>query len=222
MHQNLRIHTTLSFISLVAFGTLLSTGTSSGRDRELIKNGKFESALANWTVVSSNGGAQGNFISDNVGSTIPGPNAPTAANPAGGALYAVSVHSGPSYQILAQRFRVPKSAKRVRASYQMFVHSAAAITRNPALFDITGTNQQGRVDILKGGSSLLATGGFAKTLYNLGADAVSSPTAIPYRSYRFNLTRNLKAGRTYQIRFAATVTESPLFLGVDNVSVKAR
>lgn len=216
-----RIVTRLS-LSIFSLALVSGTGTAMAKNRELIKNGTFSSGLANWTTLASDGGVVGSFTAAAVGVAAPRSGEATAANPAGGTLYALADQSNKSYQVLAQSFRVPRTAKRVLLSYQMFAHSQAAPVLNPALFDIVGVNQQARVDLLKGASPLTATSGIARVLYNRGADAVSSPTPPPFIAYRFNLSRTVKAGRTYKIRFLAAATEEVMNLGVDNVSVKAR
>jgi hypothetical protein len=210
------------FVTLLSLASAAVTGTAMAKNPELIRNGDFSSGLANWTVLASDGGVVGSFTAAAVGAVTPRSNDATPANPAGGALYALADQNNKSYQVLAQTFRVPRSTKRVLLSYQMFAHSGAATVLNPALFDIVGANQQARVDLLKGGSALMATSGIAKVLYNRGADAVASATPPPFTTYRLNLTRKVKAGRTYTIRFLAAATEEVMKLGVDNVSVKAR
>lgn len=209
-------------LSLFTLALAAGTGTAMAKDRELIKNGTFSGGLANWTTLASDGGVVGSFTAATVGVASPRSGEATPANPAGGTLYALADQNNNSYQVLAQSFRVPRTAKRVILSYQMFAHSQAATVLNPALFDIVGANQQARVDLLKGASPLTVTSGFARVLYNRGADAVSSPTPPPFLSYRFNVTRDVKAGRTYKIRFLAAATAEVMNLGVDNVSVKAR
>lgn len=225
MHTRILSNGFFSIISAAIIICATGTGTTisaNAKNRELIKNGTFASGLAGWTVLSSEGGAEGTFTAVAVAAPTPITTNPTAANPSGGTLYALSEQTGSSYQILAREFRIPKSAKKVSLSYQMFAHSLAPAVQNPLLFDFSGTNQQARVDLLKGSASLLATTGLVRPLYTKGADAVMSPAAVPYTGYRFKLTRKLKPGRTYQIRFSTTVTEGPLLMGVDNVSVKAR
>lgn len=212
----------LTLLSLIALASAAGTATAMAKNRELIKNGSFSSGLANWTTLASDGGVVGSFTAAAVGVAAPRSGEATPLNPAGGTLYALADQNNRSYQVLAQSFRVPRTAKRVILTYQMFAHSQAATVLNPALFDIVGVNQQARVDLLKGASPLTATSGFARVLYNRGADAVASPTPPPFLSYRFNLSRNVKAGRTYKIRFLAAATEEVMNVGVDNVSVKAR
>ncbi len=212
----------LTLLTLIGLASAAGSGTAMAKDRELIKNGTFSSGLANWTTLASDGGVVGSFSAAAVGAAAPRSGEPTPANPAGGALYALADQDNKSYQVLAQSFRVPRSAKRVLLSYQMFAHSQAATVRNPALFDLSGNNQQARVDLLKSSSALTATAGFARVLYNRGADAVSLVTPPPFITYRVNVTRNVKAGRTYKIRFLAAVTAGEMNLGVDNVSVKVR
>lgn len=207
---------------LLNFGYTAFTTSSHARTRELIRNGTFAQGLSRWTTTGSDP-MIAKFFSDGVGSTTPTTMGTTAPNPKGGALYAVTDQSGSSFTILLQKFRVPKGAKRVILGYQMFAHSKAPTTLNPAVFDTSGTNQQARVDLLKGNSPATGLGGnIVKPLYTKGADAVNSINPVPFRSYRFNITRQAKPGRTYQIRFATTVTENNLHLGVDNVSVKSR
>ena len=59
-------------------------------------------------------------------------------------------------------------------------------------------------------------------LYTKGTDAVTGGgTYAPYKRYRFDITRKVKPGRSYQIRFAAIARGDTINLGVDNVSVKA-
>lgn len=213
---------TITFTLLFSGLVSLATHPTAAKPRELIRNGNFAQGLARWTSVASDNGIVGTFTAATVGANTPRSGIPTASNAKGGALYALSDQSNRSFQALGQKFRVPKSAERVTLTYQMFVRSEEAIVKGSPFFNSMISNQQARVDVLKGSSPLLANGGFVQALYPRGADAVKPMTAVPYRGYRFNLSRKLKPGRTYQIRFAAVATAGPVNVGVDNVSVESR
>lgn len=208
-------------VSGLVFGGLSSALAAS---RELIRNGNFEgSGLAGWRATASNGGADGTFVKSPVGSATLLSTRPTAANSQGGTSYAVCDQSNPSYQIIAQKFRIPRKARRVILAYEMFAQSFAPVVANPAGFSLAAANQQARVDLLKGNFALEHVGvGVIQRLYTKGADAVSPVTGTPYKRYRFDITRKAKPGRLYQIRFGVAVTANNLNLGLDNVSVKSR
>jgi hypothetical protein len=193
--------------------------------RELIRNGGFETGnLQNWSqLYDSNGTTFGSFTKSPVGAATPRQALATAANPAGGTSFALSDQRNVSYQILFQKFRVPRGTRRVIMTYQMFVTTMAPVVFNPAVFSTAaGPNQQARVDLLKGtASDLDTTSGVVAQLYTIGADAVTPPSPVPYLRYRFNLSRKVTPGKTYKIRFGTVVSAGALNLGVDNVSVKA-
>jgi hypothetical protein len=214
----------LAACSLCAFLSVCA-GSARAAGRELIRNGGFETGdLQNWSqLYDSNGTTFGSFTKSAVGANTPRSSRTTSANPAGGTSFAVSDQNNVSYQILFQKFRIPRGTRRVIMTYQMFVRSEASVVSNPAVFStVAGANQQARVDLLKGtASDLNTTSGVVAQLYSNGADAVSPASPLPYLRYRFNLSRKVTPGKTYKIRFGTVVSAGALNLGVDNVSVKA-
>jgi len=218
-----------SLLQRISLGlTLLTAATAvpfslDAAPKELIKNGSFSPGLSQWRVISSTGGVGSNFFAHPINTLTPLSGNPTGAAPGGGATFAVSDQGTGSFQVLAQKFRVPRDTRRVILSYRMFIRSTSAVAIAPNPFDLTpGSNQQGRVELLKGEAGPLATGSsVVKALYQKGADAVLPPAALPFKRYRFNLTRLVEPGKSYRLRFLAVATTSPLNLGVDSVSVKS-
>ncbi len=131
-----------------SIGTLVSSAFNSisAAPRELIRNGGFETGeLSNWSTVFSDGGVVGSFVKLAVAGNTPRSGRPTAANPSGGTSFAVSDQNNVSYQILFQKFRIPRGTRRVIMTYQMFVRSDAAVVFNPTVFSTSaGPNQQAR------------------------------------------------------------------------------
>lgn len=208
-------------VAALSSGALLPA-TAHAAGRELIRNGGFQTGtLSSWTVTTSEGGLIGNCFNSAVGTTTPMSNTPTPANPRGGTRYAVFDQTGASFQTLSQRFRIPRKFKRVILSYQMFVQSKSAVVLNPAGFDLTNTNQQARVDLLSGSAPTLSTsGGVIRRLYSKGADVVPPATLAPYKSYRINITKSVRKGKFYRLRFGTISGTNVINLGVDNVSVR--
>ena len=206
-------------LTVIGSGPLV---VSEAGPRELIKNGNFEKRLNKWRIESSDP-SQGWIYADGVGSPTPLSGHLTRNNRRGGRKYAITDQRGPSYVIMRQKFRIPRGARKVILNYQMFADSLDPIIQLQNAFNLDKPNQQARVDLLKGGArSKDLKGGVVKKLYTKGADTVEAPNPPRYRKYRINLTPDVKPGRNYQIRFSVTATEDEFFLGVDNVSVKAR
>ncbi|MGH9870310.1 MAG: hypothetical protein ACREAA_19410 [Candidatus Polarisedimenticolia bacterium] len=189
---------------------------------DLLLNGDFEAGFASWLVADEPGSA-GTFVTDAPGTTVPSSGHPTAANPGGGLLYAVTDMAGPGAHALLQTFTVPVGASQVTLAFQMFVNdwSGAGPVINPAgLTVLAGPNQHARVDLLVSGAPPLDTGAGVVATYYLSVDPGGPPN--PYRSYVFDLTGVALPGGSYQIRFAGVETLSHLHVGVDNVRIVAR
>ena len=192
------------------------------KPRQLIKNGNFERRLNKWKIQSSDP-SQGWIYADGVGSPTPLSGHLTKDNRRGGRKYAVTDQLGASWVLMRQKFRIPRGARTVILNYQMFADSLDPVIQLQNAFNLDKPNQQARVDLLKGGARAKdLQGGVVRKLYTKGADTVEAPNPPRYRKYRINLSRDVKPGRNYQIRFSVTATEDELILGVDNVSIKAR
>jgi hypothetical protein len=205
----------------------MASGLASATPIQLITNGDFETGtFAGWSIFNS-----GIFIRDwfidtpGTFTPVPGSEFPTAANPAGGNFYAVTDQNGPSTQALLQAFTVPLGTTSLALSFDMFVNDQSASIGqgpivNPAgLTHTAGPNQHARVDILTAGATPFSTAA-ADVVSNFYLGVDPGPTPNPYIPYTFSLA-GLTPGATYQLRFAAVMTEFFLHQGVDNVSILA-
>jgi len=222
----------------------LVPGSSVRAQTELLTNGAFETGdLHGWTLADQHSPADVNnenhfSLSTPAGDTPPihGIFFPTAANPIGGAFYAVSVSDSPGAHALLQNFTVPSGTTSLSLSFQMFVNDQSGIgpVIDPFGLDylsggvtdsFTGAprdNQHARVDLLTAGSSDLSTAGndVLRNLY-LGVDNPGDATPNPYRDYTFDLTPFVIPGQSYRLRIAEVDNLSALNVGVDNVRVIA-
>lgn len=196
-----------------SFNFDVQTGT------ELFTNGGFETGtLAGWTTAVIPGSSGNFFVASST--TLPQSGLPTVG-PRSGSFYAVNDQTGPGTHVLLQTFTVPAGSPSVVLSFDMFANNWASTTViNPIGLDHrVGANQHARVDILSAGAPPFTTGtGVLRNLY-LGADAGTNPR--PYTHYEFDITEQVSAGGTFQLRFAVTNNQLFFNLGVDNVSISA-
>lgn len=198
----------------VASGFALSGAPAQAN---LLVNGDFETGtFAGWTVVDQAGGSGSWFISA-PGSASPLSSFPTAANPSGGAFYAVSDQGGPGTHALLQSFTVAPGSQ-VMLTFQAFINDQSGAGPLGTGLDYTvSPTQHARIDILSAGALALDTG--AGVIANLldGIDPGAPPN--PYRNYAIDITPWVGGGGTFQLRFAETDNQLFFQFGVDNVAI---
>ena len=192
---------------------------------QLINNGGFESGLAGWTVFDQAGGSGSFFAATGTGS--PGGGAGGAGcvptvGPKTGTFYAGSAQSGPGAHALLQTFTVSPAAvgaRKIVLEFDMFINDCDGGFINPAGLDYTAVpNEHGRVDLLSAtGTPLTTTVGVLRNFY-IGNDGLTSASR-PYIHYTFDISNNVGAGGTFQIRFAEVDNQNFFTQGVDNVSI---
>jgi len=190
---------------------------------ELLTNGGFESGdLTGWIYSALDGASTAGSIL-----VIDSEEAPfssvTVAGPSGGTYYAISSQHDPSTGALIQEFTVPADANTVTLTFDMFVldlSSEGPIDAGGLSHNLGTANQHARVDILTDAAGAFDTGG--TVVRNLYLDVDGYSPVLPYISYSFDLSGDVTAGETYQLRFAFTVTQNYLHMGIDNVSIIAK
>ena len=212
----------LRFLATIGIAAAL-LAASGAQAVELLANGDFESGVfpPSWTVFDQPGGLGSWFISAPGATTPLSLFFPTAANPGGGAFYAVSDQEGQCANALIQTFSVPGPAASVILSFEMFVNDWSGLGPiiDPAGLDYTAwPNQHGRVDILTALAGPLSTAP-ADVIANLylGVDPGTPPNV--YTPYVFDITPFVGAGGTFQLRFAEVDNQGFFNMGVDNVSI---
>jgi hypothetical protein len=182
----------------------------------LLANGGFETGdLTGWTMVDAPLSAGIFEVVDmaSVGVTLAGPSE--------GTYYAVTDQGDPSTTALLQGFTVPVGDDDVRLSFDMFVFDENNGPIDAGVLDHTGeTNQHARVDILTAMAGTFDTGG--GVVRNLYLDVDGTTPILPYISYSFDLSGDVAVGQTYWLRFAFSVTEAPIYMGIDDVSITSR
>jgi len=210
------LNRTNSFILIAAFWI----GLSRAEAAELITNGSFESSdFTGWQVINQ---ADSFGTIYNITGAVTPENGFVTVGAADGTHYAVTDQGGPGAHLLLQSFTVAPGAS-TELSFEMFVNDllGQGAVINPAGLDYTAEpNQHARVDILSNGADPFDTGsGVLMNLY-LGVDPGPNPHS--YTPYSFDLSSQLAAGGTFQLRFAEVDNQYYLNLGVDNVSIVSR
>jgi Subtilase family len=143
----------------------------------------------------------------------------STVGPRSGMFYGVDDQSGPGTHVLLQGFTVPASSIKWVLSFDLFANNYFTSTIvNPIGLDHRATpNQHARVDLLRAGATPFDTGGGVLRNFFLGADAGNNPHQ--YTHYEFDITEQVGAGGTFQLRFAVSNNQYYFNLGVDNVSL---
>ena len=181
---------------------------------ELISNGGFETnSLSGWSVYGSNG----TFYVD---SASPSPTSLHAhVGPASGTYFAISDENGPTVSAIEQSFNVPAGSTGVTLSFDMFVNNWNGSTIANVPLATSNSGQYARVDLLSAGSPALDLATVIRNFYS-GADNVNGTPLASWKHYSFDISQNVLAGGTFDLRFAQLDTLFHLNMGVDNVSVK--
>lgn len=186
------------------------------RASQLVINGGFETGdLTGWTLTTESG-SSGELVAWN---STTNPLSPySTVGPASGSWFALTDQNGPGAYSLTQSFTVVPGST-VIFSFDLFANANGPVSTPASLDYNTSDNEQARVDLLSGSASAFALG--AAVLENLydGADSGTNPN--PYTSYSFDISSEVAAGGTFQIRFAEADNAGNFNLGVDNVSLDA-
>ncbi len=186
-------------------------------DVELIVNGGFETGNFNgWTKTVLTPSSGDFFV---VSGRILPVSGLSAVGPRSGIFYGVDDQSGPGTHVLLQSFTVQASSTKWVLSFDLFAnnYSTSTIVDPIGLDHRTVPNQHARVDLLRTGATPFDTGAGVLRNFYLGSDPGTNPH--PYRRYEFDITEQVGAGGTFQLRFAVTNNQLFFNLGVDNVSL---
>ncbi len=175
---------------------------------EVLTNGGFETGtFAGWTV--SDVGGPGSFFVTGA-TTTPLTGNPTVG-PASGNFYAVSDQYGPGTHVITQSFTAAANTDYL-LSFDMFVNDWAAFNSAPPQFG-------GEADLIAGASDPIL-GPALDVFYHADTQVVGG-VPNPYVHTSLDITGDLTAGDTYQLRFLESDSTAPLNVGVDSVSLIA-
>jgi hypothetical protein len=176
----------------------------------IVANGSFETAdLSGWQTQDTFGG---DWVVFSSGSVI----AFTIAAPVLGTHAAVTARQGfPSRQLLYQDVTLPSERFRVQLGLFAF-HNAERPLVSPDTLDLSGTNEQYRIDVIRPTAPLDSVAP-ADVLATVFRTRTGSPTFLGNTRQTADLSRY--AGQTVRLRFAVVVTEGVLHGGVDVISV---
>jgi hypothetical protein len=183
----------------------------TARANEVLANGGFETGtFAGWTVSDSAGGT-GSFFVTNAPVTPLSGNA--TVGPASGQFYAVSDQNGlgPGIHVITQSFTAAANTDYV-LSFDMFVNDYASSFSAPPQFG-------GEADLIAGASDPIL-GPTLNVFYQADTQVVGG-VPNPYVHTSLDITGDLTAGDTYQLRFLESDSTAPLNVGVDNASLIA-
>jgi hypothetical protein len=192
---------------------MLTSAAGSAHAASLLINGGFESAFTGWTTVDQTGGALNGWQIQT--GTLSPVNLVTVPAPPQGTHAAMTDTGGPGSHALLQSFTVTPGSL-TTLSFSLFVGNQATFF-NPASLDFnTIPNQQVRVDVLTGATTVANAFSLSSVV-----DNVLDPTAdtAAYVTYSFNITNVVGAGGTFTLRFAEVDNQNILNFGVDNVAI---
>jgi hypothetical protein len=198
-----------------AFSVLLiaASGNASARAASIILNGGFESGFTNWTTVDETGGTTAGWQIQT--GTLSPINMVTVPAPPQGLHAAMTDSGGPGSHALLQSFVVAPNSS-ATLTFDLFVANQAAFS-TPASLDFNVIpNQQARIDILTGATTVANAFSLSSV-----ADNVLDPSAntVAYSQYSFDITSAVSKGGTFTLRFAEVDNQNIFNLGVDNVAI---
>jgi len=179
------------------------------RANEVIVNGGFETGdFTGWTVTDSPGGTGSFFVAGGTNAPLSGN---TTVGPRSGNFYAVSDQFGPGTHVITQSFTAAANTGYL-LSFYMFVNDYATAFG-------ADTQYGGEADLIAGGANpLLAP---MTTQFYYADTQVIGGIPNPYVHTSLDITGDVIAGNTYQLRFLESDSTSPLNVGVDDVSLIA-
>jgi PEP-CTERM motif len=208
--------------SAFALLCLFLGGVIEAQAGQLITNGGFETGdLTGWTETDQSGSFGSWYVSSSTSSPVSGYQTP---GPASGSFYALTDQGGGGSHALTQSFTVAAGST-VILSFDMFSNNQSGVQAAPGgtsdLDYTVSPNQHARVDILTANASPFDTGsGVVANLYN-GSSLTSDGATNPWVAYSFNISSDVAAGGTFQLRFAEVDNQFFFQQGVDNVSIMA-
>ena len=192
---------------------MLTSAAGSAHAASLILNGGFESAFSNWTTVDQAGGAS-NGWQIQTGALSP-VNLVTVPPPPQGSHAAMTDAGGAGSHALFQSFTVTPGFL-TTLSFSLFVGNQAGFF-NPASLDFnTIPNQQVRVDILTGVTTVANAFSLSSVVDNVLDPNANTAAYVPFS---FNITNVVGAGGTFTLRFAEVDNQNIFNFGVDNVAI---
>jgi hypothetical protein len=175
---------------------------------QLITNGNFGTgAFSGWTVTTNDTPGNGGWFVTNA-SITPLNGFPTVG-PDGTTYYAVTDAYEPGSRALTQSFTVPVGTTSVVLSGDIFVND---------WFGGSGTG--GEVDVLAAGANPL-TGTPIVIAYGPADTSVSGGVPNGWVPFSLNITADVTAGDSYELRVFESDSTGPINVGADNLSILA-
>lgn len=214
-------------LAALALGSMHATAAPS----QLIQNGGFEAdsagsyAPTGWNVNETM--ASGGVLVDN--STLSPASGWATSGAAAGNNYALLDSYAPGAFILTQSFSTG-AVSSATLSFNMFVNdnSNDGITYVRNNLDVLAANDAGslinyaRVDLLKAGAAVDATGSAVLATYYLGGATGRKyqDQSNSYGDFSFDLGNVLATGGNYTLRFAVASNAGSMVMGIDDVSLQ--
>jgi hypothetical protein len=177
---------------------------------EVLTNGGFETGdFTGWTVSDLQTPGPGTFYVTNAPNT-PLTGSPTVG-PAQGSFYAVTDQFGGGLHTITQSFTAQANTDYV-LSFDMFVNDWAS-------FNHAGPQYGGEADLIAGGANPLTAPITTQFYYSDSQVLGGNPN--PWVLTTTDITSDLTAGQTYQLRFLEADSTTTLNVGVDAVSLIA-
>jgi hypothetical protein len=181
----------------------------TARANEVLTNGGFETGdFTGWTV--SNAGTPPDSFFVTTGNLTPENSLPTVGA-ASGNFYAVTDQQAPGIHVITQSFTAVANTDYV-LSFDMFVNDYALSQGLPGQFG-------GEADLIAGGADPIAAP-ITTQFYQADTQVVAG-APNPWVATSLDITSDLTAGDTYQLRFLESDSTTNLNVGVDDVSLMA-
>lgn len=208
--------------TLCVAGALFSM-TQAQAAVELIQNGGFEAdhavvqspdAISAWQQTED--GVIGSVLVSNGGEALNGDPLPAAA---AGQYFGLLDNISNNRQQLSQVFTTAQVSSASLSFSLFFAHAGQGAVSDAGLaydWDVAGDNLQYRVDLLTGNAD-----SFALQSSLLKSLIVSGDSTAGWHNYSFDISDELAAGGSFQLRFASVSNIGQSQLGIDNVSILA-
>ena len=201
----------MSFRSVtVALGCFTMLFAAVPANASVVKNGNFETGtLAKWRQEAD---LSGEWRPYGTGDAVCGHPAPP---PLAGTYSALTEQYGPSREVLYQDLRLPEEGH--LKLLMRLTYASYAVIAAPNTLDVSVSNQQFRVDVLREGSSpwTMSGGKILKTVFETNT---GDPPTVPQMTARANLSKY--RGEEVRLRLAVAATDACLTASVDAIKVK--